>query len=122
MTEQPPKMKRSRWEEEEVVWDEERAARGEYTKSQLEIMANQIIREHARSIDPETGKRRGYDGDENPVLMAEHLHARKKREIIVTSGIPDPAYVSGYFNRSHPQGRPMNSPERRARGASFYRG
>lgn len=67
------------------------------------------------------GKARGIDGD-SPVLFEEHLQGRRKREIYTQGGTPDPSIVSGIYNRVHPQGRKVNSPEQRKKnGASFYR-
>lgn len=67
------------------------------------------------------GKRRGNDGP-NPILFADHLKTRQKREIYTTVGTPDPSIVAGMFNRTHPQGRKVNSKEQRSKhGASFYR-
>jgi hypothetical protein len=68
------------------------------------------------------GSTRGIKGD-NPILFEDHMIQRRKREIYTTVGTPDPAIVSGLYNRSHPQGRKINTPEqRRAHGASYYRG
>lgn len=67
------------------------------------------------------GKARGNSG-KNPVLFEEHLKNRQRREIYTTVGTPDPSIVAGMFNRTHPQGRKVNSAEQRRRhGASFYR-
>jgi hypothetical protein len=67
------------------------------------------------------GKARGNKGD-NPILFKEHLKNRMSREIYTTVGTPDPEIVSGLFNRTHPQGRKVNSADQRKRhGASFYR-
>jgi hypothetical protein len=67
------------------------------------------------------GKARGNGGD-NPVLFEEHLKNRQRREIYTSVGTPDPSIVAGIFNRTHPQGRKVNSKEQRSRhGASFYR-
>lgn len=67
------------------------------------------------------GKKRGIDG-ESPILFEEHLHSRRRREIYCTVGQPDPSIVVGLYNRSHPQGRKINTPEARARhGASYYK-
>lgn len=67
------------------------------------------------------GKARGNSG-KNPVLFEEHLKNRQRREIYTKVGTPDPEIVSGLFNRTHPQGRKVNSAEQRQRhGASFYR-
>lgn len=67
------------------------------------------------------GEARGIGG-ENPILFEEHLHSRRRREIFPVGGTPDPAIVAGIYNRSHPQGRKINSPEQRAaHGALYYR-
>jgi hypothetical protein len=67
------------------------------------------------------GKARG-NGGKNPVLFEEHLKNRQRREIYTTIGTPDPNIVSGLFNRTHPQGRKVNSADQRKKhGASFYR-
>lgn len=67
------------------------------------------------------GSVRGIGG-ENPILFEEHIIQRKRREIFCTDGIPDPNIVSGIYNRSHPQGRKINSEEQRKKnGASWYR-
>jgi hypothetical protein len=67
------------------------------------------------------GKMRGIDGD-NPILFKVHIDSRKRREIYTASGTPDPEIVSGIYNRTHPQGRKVNSKEQRTKnGASFFR-
>lgn len=76
------------------------------------------------------GPRRDIRG-KNPILFETHLYNRKRREIHVKDGIPDPAYTmdrwgkrptQGIYNRAHPQGRKINTPEQRAKhGASYYR-
>jgi hypothetical protein len=76
------------------------------------------------------GPRRNING-RNPILFESHLYNRKRREIQVKDGVPDPAYtmdrwgknpIQGLYNRAHPQGRKVNSDHaRRTHGASFYR-
>lgn len=76
------------------------------------------------------GPRRNINGL-NPILFETHLYNRKRREIYVKDGVPDPAFTmdrwnkrptAGMFNRVHPLGRKTNSPAQRKRsGASFYR-
>jgi hypothetical protein len=67
------------------------------------------------------GKSRG-NGGKNPILFEDHLKNRQRREIYTSVGTPDPEIVSGLFNRTHPQGRKVNSKEQRSKhGASFYR-
>lgn len=105
-------------EEEEnlVIYSEE-----SYSAFELDEMATEILRAHARSTDLETGKTRGIGGD-NPILFEEHLYSRKRREIYNQNGVPDPSINEGMFWRTHPQGRKVNSDDQRKRhGASFYR-
>jgi len=75
------------------------------------------------------GQRRDIRGP-NPILFESHLYTRKRREILVESGTPDPAFTmdrfgkptQGVYNRSHPEGRKINTKEQRAKnGASYYR-
>lgn len=103
--------------EENLIIEEEE----HYTPSELDLMADEILRAHARSIDLDTGKPHGIKGD-NPVLFEEHLYARKRREIYNQNGTPDPSINEGMFWRTHPQGRKVNNETQRKRhGASFYR-
>ena len=75
------------------------------------------------------GQRRDIRGP-NPILFESHLYNRKRREIYVESGQPDPAFTMdrkgrpthGLYNRSHPSGRKINTKSQRAKnGASYYR-
>lgn len=75
------------------------------------------------------GPRRDIRG-KNPILFETHLKNRQRREIYVEVGIPDPAYTTdrfgrptqGMYNRTHPQGRKVNTNEQRKKnGASFFR-
>lgn len=67
------------------------------------------------------GTARGIGG-ENPILFEEHFQQRRRREIYTTVGTPDPSIASGMYNRTHPQGRKVNSEEQRKRnGAAFFR-
>jgi hypothetical protein len=67
------------------------------------------------------GKVRGIGG-EDPILFEEHIQSRRRREIYTAVGTPDPEIVSGMYNRTHPQGRKVNSLEqRRKNGASYFR-
>lgn len=102
-----------------------------YTSAQLDQIATQMLREDAnRVLEHDTQcsgeddckcKRRGVGG-ENPILFESHLYARKRREIMVNSGTPDPSIVQGCYNRTHPQGRKVNDPaDRKRMGLSFYR-
>lgn len=149
-------------DEEPVEWVEG----ADYNNRQLEVLADQLLREDARTeVCRECGERgqktgsvehmnqpvqdgagrqlelafpeyvcvqnhrwfagegsvRGIGG-EAPILFEEHFHSRKRREIYTSLGTPDPSIVAGIYNRTHPQGRKVNSPEQRKRnGASWYR-
>ena len=92
-----------------------------YTGRELEMMADQLLREDANEVDEETGRRKGIKGD-NPILFAEHIRNRQSREIGNKTGVPEPGIVRGIYNRTHPEGRKVNSEEARKRhGASYYR-
>lgn len=91
-----------------------------YTGREMELMADQLLREDANETDEE-GRRKGIKG-ENPILFAEHIRNRQSREIGNKTGIPEPGIVRGIYNRTHPEGRKVNSDEARTRhGASYYR-
>lgn len=67
------------------------------------------------------GRARSIKG-ENPILFENHLQDRRKREIFTSLGVPDPSIKRGIYNRTHPQGRKVNTPEQRKKnGASFFR-
>lgn len=75
------------------------------------------------------GQRRDIRGP-NPILFESHLYNRKRREIYVEVGTPDPAFTmdrkgrptQGIYNRAHPDGRKINTKAQRAKnGASYYR-
>ncbi len=67
------------------------------------------------------GPRRDIRGP-NPILFESHLYNRRRREIYCEAGTPDPAFSSGIYNRSHPEGRKINTKAQRAKnGASYYR-
>lgn len=67
------------------------------------------------------GKARGIAG-KDPILFENHLQDRRRREIYTAQGTPDPAIKQGMYNRTHPQGRKVNSDDQRRRnGASFFR-
>lgn len=114
------------WYREEYIEYVEGAT---YTKAQLDQIATQMLREDADRIIHECDesdtencecKKRGIGG-ENPILFESHLMNRKKREIMVTTGTPDPSLVQGIYIRSHPNGRKVNSPEaRKAHGLGYY--
>jgi hypothetical protein len=93
----------------EVQWEDRN-----YSPAELDVIATALLRydvRHGGSIK----------GD-NPILFEEHLKNRHKREIYSVHGTPDPAFGHGIYNRTHPEGRKVNSPEQRKRnGASYYR-
>jgi hypothetical protein len=85
-----------------------------YTPSQLDIFASLILRQEIKQGNNLKGK--------NPILLAEHLKTRQRREIYNSTGVPDPSIQQGLYWRVHPSGRKVNSEEARKKsGASFYR-
>lgn len=92
-----------------------------YSPRELEQLADELLLKDAKAVDPKTGNKRGIGG-ENPILFYAHLQARRRREIQPANGVPDPSIVQGIYNRTHKDGRKVNSEEqRRKNGASFYR-
>lgn len=102
------------------------AEKTDYSNRELEDFADAILRKDAKENNPIHG--------ENPILFDEHLYNRRRREILVNSGTPDE--IQGLddergihrgdgqkiFNRTHPQGRKVNSEhQRKTNGASYYR-
>ncbi len=84
-------------------------------------MADQLLRAHANSINPETGKKRSIGG-KNPILFEQHMYERQKREILNENGVPEPSLVKGFYYRTHPEGRKVNSEKaRKENGASYFR-
>ena len=98
-----------------------------YSTYELNEIADMILREDAKSIDPDTGKKKGIGGD-NPILFEEHLYARRRREIQTEAGVPDPAYTRDprfphqipMYNRQSPHGRKVNSEKQRKEGGASY--
>lgn len=96
-------------EDGSVNWEDR-----DYTSAELDVIATALLRHHVR----DGGSIKG----DNPILFEEHLKNRHKREIYSVHGTPDPAFGHGIYNRTHPEGRKVNSPEQRKRnGASYYR-
>ncbi len=92
-----------------------------YTDLELEEIADLILKAHSQET-LEDGRKRGIGG-ENPILFAEHIYARRRREIYPVNGTPDPSLVAGIYNRTHPDGRKTNSEEaRKKNGASYFKG
>ena len=84
-----------------------------YSKTELTLMAEEMLRKQAANELP---------AREEPAILLWHMYKdRLRREIYVGTGIPDPSIESGIYWRTHPQGRKVNSEERRDRGACFYR-
>lgn len=152
------------YEEETPEYEE---GKTDYTNRQMELMADALLKEDARSElckeckarGEETGKiesrvqegvtdgegnslsidfpeyicKNGHTwykgeglargiGGEDPILFEEHLASRRRREIFPVNGVPDPSIVAGIYNRTHPQGRKVNSQvQRKKNGASWYR-
>lgn len=85
-----------------------------YTPGELDQVSTAVLRADAKSGNHIKGK--------NPILFEEHIKNRHRREIFNKEGVPDPAFGQGQFNRTHPQGRKVNSEEQRKKnGAAFYR-
>lgn len=97
-------------EDGSVNWDPDH----KYTPAELDEISTLILRHDVRN----GGSIKG----ENPILFKEHLMNRGRREIYTSIGTPDPAFGHGIYNRSHPEGRKVNSDEQRKRnGAGYYR-
>lgn len=100
---------------------EEGAPLADKSGNQLTLEFPEIKCENDHSWFQGEGQARGIGGD-NPILFEEHFQSRKRREIYTSIGTPDPSIVAGIYNRTHPQGRKVNSEEqRRKHGASFFR-
>jgi hypothetical protein len=99
----------------------EEASNSKLTSYERERYADAILLAGSKQIVEETGKERGIKG-EDPILFETHLRSRRRREIYTSTGQPDPGIVQGSFNRTHPQGRKVNSEKaRKENGAAFYR-
>lgn len=86
-----------------------------YTPSQLDAFATMILKADIK------GGSSTLKGDA-PILFAEHLKTRYRREIYNRLGIPDPSIQQGMYWRTHPEGRKINTEEARKKsGASFFR-
>lgn len=95
-------------------WDFDPNCTDDMTPSRLDRYASMILKADVRAGN----KIRG----ENPILFEEHIKTRYKREIYNKQGFPDPSIQQGMYNRTHPEGRKVNSEEARKRhGASYYR-
>lgn len=82
----------------------------DYTDRELLLYAEKILIEDSKPV-------KAYP----QILLMTHLKARQKKEIYTANGTPDPSFVKGIYNRSHPNGRRIASEEqRRLNGASYY--
>lgn len=98
---------------EELIFEEEFTLDNK-TPRELDEIADMILKADVRA-----GNRIHF---ENPILFQEHLRTRYKREIYNKEGVPDPSIEAGIYNRTHPQGRKVNSEKaRKESGASYYR-
>lgn len=96
---------------EEFTWDPNQ----HYTPRELDFFADLILRADVRAGNK-------IRGTENPILFAEHIRTRHKREIYNHQGVPDPSIQQGMYHRTHPEGRKVNTEEQRKRnGASYYK-
>jgi hypothetical protein len=81
-----------------------------YTRHELFLLTEKILLDDDRDDAPDW-------------LNANMMRDRGAHEILVASGVPDPAYVSGLYWRTHPNGRKWSTPETmRATGCGFYSG
>ena len=90
---------------------------GNYTEEELMLFTEAILR-----------RDREENGGESPgILFADHINNRKRREVTVP--VPDETITHAQskdgqtmYNRTHPEGRKVNSDkQRRVNGASYYR-
>lgn len=91
-----------------------------YTPAQLEAYSDLMIDQDRRNRPDKEGYPK--------VLMQEHVETQWQREVnsgteidpaITVEGSPDGQRM---YNRTHPEGRKVNSPEQRKKnGASWYR-
>lgn len=110
----------------------------DYSARELEAYADAFLK--ADSKDQEQKRQAGEEFVQTNILFADHLYNRSRREIGNASGIADPTLTAGLqdtkykkpgrftgdgqmmYNRTHPRGRKVNSPEqRKTNGASYYR-
>jgi hypothetical protein len=99
-------------------------AAADYSAKELEAFATAMLKDDIKE-----------SGNVENILFDDHLYNRRKREVYTTDGVPileapdmgtefktkNPGQTPIY-NRTHPQGRKVNSEEQRRRnGASYYR-
>lgn len=94
----------------ETVPDFDPSYEFDYSPRELQLITEKILLQ-----DPKPPR-------QDPMWLNAGMYRRRaKREIFVSSGTPDPSYVSGLYWRSHPDGRrPRTVAERRKSGASYY--
>jgi len=89
-----------------------------YSSSTLEAYADKLLREDTKAR-PEEPK----------ILFQEHIETRWSREVHSETGVADQTLTNAQtpdgapsYNRTHPQGRKVNSEKQRKNsGASYYR-
>lgn len=102
---------RGRMREEVPPWDSN--LEFEYSRRELLIYAELFL-----DADPKPPRAHPA------ILFFDALKRRQRHEIYTAQGTPEPHIVSGLYNRTHPNGLPWNSSEKRklsTSGPSFYR-
>lgn len=111
-----------RYNREPVDYDTFDENKNDYTGSELEAYASALLRADAKT-EKHWHKKHG-------ILFQEHYESRKRREVFTGTGDTPDAVITAslskdgqtMYNRTHPQGRKVNSEkQRRDNGASFYR-
>jgi hypothetical protein len=82
-----------------------------YSRAELAFIADEMLRADFK-VRP--------NSDYPVVLLEEHLKPRRKREIYVGNGIPDPSVASGLYNRTHPEGRKFHTDPAMRKEHGFY--
>lgn len=93
-------------------------SRKDYTARELEIYSNILLREDLANR-PNAPK----------IVFQEHIEPKWRRESLNISGVTDETLTNALspdgqrmYNRTHPEGRKVNSEiQRKTNGASFYR-
>lgn len=83
----------------------------DYTHWELHVLAEKMLLEDEKA------------SNEEPVyLSCNQLRMRQRREIYTGAGVLDDCVHTGLYWRTHPNGRPWNTPQRmRELTAGFYR-
>jgi hypothetical protein len=102
---------------------------GDYTPKQLSAFASAMLKEDRKNMTTREVKDTG-------ILLPERLKVKRRYEIYVDAGIPDPSFSKSpnesnaktigdgqaMYWRMHKDGRPVNSKKsRRDHGSGFYR-